>query len=198
MPPASSKTFLDIQANYRVYIQSADSYLCFRQALLIQCLTSFFSPSSSLCTVFDIILSNMRWGLSINPSANLFVFADFDVHRKDWLTNFGRTDRHGELCYDFSISNDLTQMVNFPNRIPDCYHHSHALWFSFFLLTIVFILEWLSLHWKFWSCCCLCFHWLSVKLKRRCNVSSHSLRFFLCWVGWSSRSFERCSMGGYL
>ena len=74
----------------------------------------------------------MRRGLSINPSANLFVFADFDVHRKDWLTNFGRTDRPGELCYDFSISNDLTQMVNFPNRIPDCYHHNHAL-LNFFL-----------------------------------------------------------------
>ena len=113
MPPASSETFLDIQANYRVYIQSADSYLCFRQALLIQCLTSFFSPSSSLCTVFDVILSNMRWGLSINPSANLFVFADFDVHRKDWLTNFGRTDRHGELCYIFQSQMILLRWLTF-------------------------------------------------------------------------------------
>ena len=36
----------------------------------------------------------------------------------------------GELCYNFSISNDLThltQMVNFPTWIPDCDFHSSAL-----------------------------------------------------------------------
>ena len=32
----------------------------------------------------------------------------------------GGTDRPGEFCYNFSISNDLTQMVNFPTRISDC------------------------------------------------------------------------------
>ena len=30
-------------------------------------------------------------------------------------------------CYNFSISNHLTQMVNFPTRIPDCGFHSPAL-----------------------------------------------------------------------
>ena len=30
-------------------------------------------------------------------------------------------------CYNFSISNDLTQMVNFPTQIPDCDTHSPAL-----------------------------------------------------------------------
>ena len=63
--------------------------------------------------------------LSINPPAN--VFEDFNIHHKDWLTYSGRTDRPGELCYNFSISNDLTQIVNFPTRIPDCDSHSHAL-----------------------------------------------------------------------
>ena len=44
----------------------------------------------------------------------MFVFGDFNIHHKDWLTYSGGTDRSGELCYNFSISNDLTQMVNFP------------------------------------------------------------------------------------
>ena len=70
--------------------------------------------------------------LSINPSANIFVFGDFNVHHKDWLTYSGGTDRPGELCYNFSISNDLTQMVNFPTRIPDCDSHRPAL-LDFFL-----------------------------------------------------------------
>ena len=46
---------------------------------------------------------------------------------KTFLTHSGGTDRPGELCYKFSISNDLTQMVNFPTRIPDCDFHSPAL-----------------------------------------------------------------------
>ena len=105
---------------------SADSYLCFRLALLHSVSYFFFlyrSPSSLLCTVFYSISSNIEEVLSINPSANVFVFGDFNVHHKDWLTYSGETDRPGELCYNFSISNDLTQMVNFPTRIP----HSSAL-----------------------------------------------------------------------
>ena len=102
----------------------------FRLALLVSVSYLFFlyqSPSLSLCTVFDFISSNTDEVLSINPSANVFVFEDFNVHHKDWLTYSGGTDRPGELCYNFSISNDLTQMVNFPTRIPDCDSHSPAL-----------------------------------------------------------------------
>ena len=109
---------------------SADSYLCFRLALLHSVSYFFFlyrSPSSSLCTVFDSVSSNIDEVLSVNPSANVFVFGDFNVHHKDWLTYSGGTDRPGELCYNFSISNDLTQIVNFPTRIPDCDSHSPAL-----------------------------------------------------------------------
>ena len=80
----------------------------------------------SLCTVFDSISSNIDEVLSLNPSA-VFVFGDFNDHHKDWLTYSSGTDRPGELCYNFSISNDLTQMVNFPTRIPDCDSHSPAL-----------------------------------------------------------------------
>ena len=80
-----------------------------------------------MCTVFDCIPSNIDEVLSINPSANVFVFGDFTVRHKDWLTYFGGTDRLGKLCYNFSISNDLTLMVNFPARIPDCDSHMPAL-----------------------------------------------------------------------
>ena len=52
---------------------------------------------------------------------------DFNIHHKDWLTYSRGTDRSGELCYNFSISNDLTQIVNFPTWIPDCDSHSPAL-----------------------------------------------------------------------
>ena len=74
--------------------------------------------------VFDSISSNVDEVLSINPS--VFVFGDFNVHHKDWLTYSGGTDRPGKLCYNFSISNDLTQIINFPTRIPDCDSQSPA------------------------------------------------------------------------
>ena len=113
---------------------SADSYFCFRLALLHSVSYFFFlyrSPSSSLCTVFDSISSNIGEVLSSNPSANVFVFGDFSVHHKDWLTYSNGTNTSGELCYNFSVSTNLTQMVSFPTHIPDCDSHSPALldWF---------------------------------------------------------------------
>ena len=54
----------------------------------------------------------------------MFVFGDFNAHHKDWLSYSGGTDRLGELCYNFSISNDLTLMANFSTQIPDCDSHS--------------------------------------------------------------------------
>ena len=101
-------------------VNSVDSYLCFQPALVLHSVSNFFflyrSPSLLLCMVFDAILSYIDEIFSINPSTNVFVFRDFSIHHKDWLTYSGGTDRPGELCYNFSISNDLTQMVNFPHR----------------------------------------------------------------------------------
>ena len=65
---------------------SADSYLCFQLASLRSVLYFFFlyrPPSSSLCTVFDSISSKIGKVLSINSFANVFVFGDFKIHRKD-------------------------------------------------------------------------------------------------------------------
>ena len=108
---------------------SADSYLCFRQTSPHSVSYFFFlyrSPSS-FCMVFDAVSSNIDEVLSINPSANVFVFGDFNSHHKDWLNYSDRSDRPSELSYNFSISNDLTQVVNFPSWIPDCHSHSTAL-----------------------------------------------------------------------
>ena len=124
---------------------SADSYLHFLLALLHSVSYFFFlyqSPSLSLCTVFNSISSNIDKVLSVNPSTNVFVFGDFNVHHKDWANYSGVTDKPGELC---EISNDFTQMVNFPTRIPVCDSHSPGL-LDLFLLTLVFVLHWFSIH----------------------------------------------------
>ena len=79
---------------------SADSCLCFWPALLYLVSYFFFfyqSPSSSLSTVLGSILFDINEVLWINISAYLFVFGDFNIHHKDWLTYSGRADRAGEL-----------------------------------------------------------------------------------------------------
>ena len=82
--------------------------------------------------VFDSISSNVDEVLSIKPSIYVFIFGDFNIHHKDWLTYSGEADQPAELCYNFSISNDLTEMVNIPTQIPDCDSHSPTL-LDFFL-----------------------------------------------------------------
>ena len=64
---------------------SAHSYLCFELASLqsVSYFFSFYQSPLSLCTVFDSILSIIDEVLSINPSANVFVFGEFNVHHKN-------------------------------------------------------------------------------------------------------------------
>ena len=93
-------------------------FLFFFHATVLHSVAYFFflyrSPSLCLCTVFDAISSKVYEVLWINPSANMFVFEDFNEHHKDWLTYFGGTDRLGKLCNNFFISNEISQMINFP------------------------------------------------------------------------------------
>ena len=132
--------------------------LLFWLALLhsVSCFYFLYRSSPlSLCTVFDSVSSNIDEVLSINSTANVFVFGDFSVHHKDWLIYSGGTSRPGGLCYNFCISNDLTQIVNFPTRTPDCDSQSCSfgfisvfIWIYLDLLMLLFVLQWLSLHWE--------------------------------------------------
>ena len=127
---------------------STDSFLCFWLALLHSLSHFFFlywSPSLSSWTVFCSVSSDIDYILLINPSAYVFVFVDVNVHHKDWLTYSGGTDTPGVFYYNFYY--DLTQMVNFPTRIPGSDSHSPAL-LDLFLLTQVFLLKWVSLRWE--------------------------------------------------
>ena len=166
----------------------------------------YWSLASYLCTVFDSISFNIDKVLSINPSANVFVFGDFNSHHKDWLTYSGGTDRPGELCYNFSISNDLTQMANFPTWLLGSLTVTLLNVFpsdTSICSTMAFPTLWnsdhvvvsISIDFRSNSQQDALFH---LKLTRGCPVSSHSLLLFSRWLRWSSWSFERSFMGGYL
>ena len=63
--------------------------------------------------------------MRFSQSIHLLMFLSLEALMP--IIRTGGTDPPGELCYNFSISNDLTQMVNFPTRIPDCDSHNPAL-----------------------------------------------------------------------
>ena len=60
------------------------------------------------------------WICSVNPSVNALGPADFKVNNKDWLICSSWSVRPCILCYSFSFSNDITQMINFFARITGC------------------------------------------------------------------------------
>ena len=129
---------------------SADSYLCFRLALLHSVPYFFFlyrSPSSSLCTVFDSISSNIEEVLSINPSANVFVFGDFNLHHKDWLAYSGGTDRPVNSVIISLSRMTLLRWLTFLLRSLTVILTVLLFWIYLFILTLVFALQLLSLYW---------------------------------------------------
>ena len=111
----------------------------------------------------------------------------FNIHHMDWLTYSGETDRPDELYHNFSISNNLAQIVNFPTWIPYCdWQYCSFGFIHFFWHQYLFYNGFPSIG-KFCSCCCLSFHWLFNKLKTGSLLPLCGLWLSLCWLGWSLR-----------
>ena len=100
---------------------SSDSYLCFQLALLHSMSYFFFlycSPSSSLCTVFDSNINEV-----LDEILLFFVKTLTSIIRTGLRILVELID----LVNSIIISNDLTQIVNFPTRIIGCDSQSPAL-----------------------------------------------------------------------
>ena len=69
----------------------------------------------------------------MNPSANLFAFGSFNIHRDDWLTSSGGTDRPVNFALIF-----LSQMTLF--RCLAFLHGSLS-------ESLTFLLFWIYLFW---------------------------------------------------
>ena len=96
--------------------------MCFRLALLHSTTFIFFlyrSPSSSPCSVVEAVSSNIDKTLILQPFANIMVCGDFNVHNTEWFCHSHTTDVAGLFCQEFTMVQDLTQIVDFPTRIPD-------------------------------------------------------------------------------
>ena len=97
---------------------------------------------------FYIISWNIDEVLSINPSANVFVFGDFKVHHQDCLTCCGGTGRLCELVIIFL--SQMASLILLTLLLRSRTMTLIVLLFRIylFLLTLVFVLQWLYLHWE--------------------------------------------------
>ena len=180
---------------------SADSYLCFWLALLHSVSYFFFlyrSPSSALCTVFDSISSNIDEVLSINPSANVFVFRDLTSIIKTGLPILVELIDLANSVIIYLSQTTLLRWLTFLIGSQTMILTVLLFWIAFFLLTLIFVLQWLSLQWGILMIMLSQFPLLSIIFTTRCPILLHCLWLFLCWIGQSSWSFDRCSIGGYL
>ena len=112
---------------------SNESFICFRLALLHSTTYLFFlyqSPTPSY-SVVEAVSSNIDKARGIQP-ADIIVCGDFNARNPDWLVHSHTTDAAGLSCHDFAMSQDLTQIVGFPTRIPDWDVHQPFLSVSLF------------------------------------------------------------------
>ena len=103
-----------------------------------------------------------------------------------------------DLCYNFSTSNDPTQ-IDFPTQINNCYCHSPALLDYLFLLNLFFALQYLSVYWEiqimYFSQFPMDFLQIQNKMHHFTiqHMTTHiHIWLFSCGLGWSPRSFEIC------
>ena len=82
--------------------------------------TIYRSPNSSgHQDLFDHLTASIEHITQHNPSSEIVILGDFNIHNSDWLTHSTHSDASGIECEAFSILNDLSQLVNDPTRVPD-------------------------------------------------------------------------------
>ena len=125
-------------------------YLCFQLALLHSVSYFFFLyrlPSSSLCTVFYSFSSNIDEVLSINPSANVSLETLTSIIRT-WLPILVELiDLLNSITF-FLSQMTLLRWLTFLLGCPTVILTVLLFWIYFALLTLVFVLQWLSFHWE--------------------------------------------------
>src|ERR1051325_1288400 len=79
----------------------------------------YLSPNSTdYPKFFDYLNSKIEHILSSSPFSEIIILGDFNVHHRQWFSSSSH-DPAGELAINFSIQNNLEQLVHLPNRIPD-------------------------------------------------------------------------------
>ena len=121
---------------------------------------------SFIFTVFNSISANIDEVLSINPTANAFVFGDFNVYHKGWVNYSG-----GTFLFQMTLLRWLTFLLGFLTVALTVL----LFWICFSLLMLVFVVQWLSLHWEILVMLLSQFPLTFCQTQTGCPVSLYSL-----------------------
>ena len=102
------------------------------------------------------------------------VFGDFKVHIHDWITYSGGTDRPGELCYNFIFQMTLLRWLTFLLGLLTVTLTILLFWIYLFLLTLLYVQQWPSLHWQVLNMFLSQFPFTFGQTQNGIPVSSHS------------------------
>ena len=171
----------DLAVYVKVELPFAHYVICPLQMQII----SSFDNCPQFCVQFLLFKV-----FSILTSANVFVFQDFNFQHKDCSTYSGGSEGPVDFCYSFSISNDIAQIGNSSTQMSICDSLRLVFWIYFYLLTLIFVHQWLTFIGKFWSCCCFSLDWLFFRLSRGFPFLLHSFWLFFCLLGWSLWPYE--------
>ena len=77
----------------------------------------YLSPNSTdYPKFFDYLNSKIEHILSSSPFSEIIILGDFNVHHRQWLSSSSH-DPAGELAFNFSIQNNLEQLVHLPTLV---------------------------------------------------------------------------------
>ena len=99
-------------------------------------------------TGIDSILSNIDEVLLVNPTANVIVFGDFNVRHKELIDLVELVDLMNYVVIIFNSQMTLLRWLTFLLGSMTVTLTVMHFWIYLFLLMLVFVLPWLSLHWE--------------------------------------------------
>ena len=105
----------------------------------------YWSLSSSLSTVLDADSSNIDKILSLNISATVFVHKVFIDYHREFLTY---SDGSDTPFFVFLFQTNLLKLLTLQLRTLILILTVMLFWIDFYLLTLVYGLQWPSIHWK--------------------------------------------------
>lgn len=139
----------DLLFAQHIYLENyEDSYSYFFiefNSFSVLLLTSFNHYRLLCAFLLILILFQYRSSFINQPLCYCLVYRHLKVRHKDWLSG---TDKPAELCYTFSIWNNFTQMVDFLTKPLTVILTVPFFRISYFLLTLIFLLQWLFILWK--------------------------------------------------
>ena len=144
-----------------------------------------------LCARFWFYFINIDDVLSINPSAYVFVFGDFNKPILMELINL--VNSIIIFLSQMTLPRWLTFLLEFQASILMVL----LFWIYFFFLRLVFVLQLLFLHWEILIILLSQFPLTFHQIHNRMPHFIHRIAYDYSCADWSLWSFERCSMGGF-